>query len=72
MFARTQTLTCSPRARRASSLLSRIGMAFAVSRQRRALAQLDDAMLEDIGLTRSEAHREAERPAWDAPRHWML
>ena len=34
------------------------------SRQRRALAGLDDQMLRDIGITRVEAAREAEKPFW--------
>ncbi len=42
----------------------------ALTRQRRALAEMDDAQLMDIGLTRTEARREAERPFWDAPVHW--
>jgi len=42
----------------------------ALSKQRRSLADLDDALLKDIGLTREEAQREAERPLWDVPRHW--
>jgi uncharacterized protein YjiS (DUF1127 family) len=34
------------------------------SAQRRALAELDDARLRDIGLTRAEAQVEAARPFW--------
>ncbi|HYD65677.1 DUF1127 domain-containing protein [Azospirillum sp.] len=34
------------------------------ARQRQALAKLDDALLRDIGLTRAEARREAEKPIW--------
>jgi uncharacterized protein YjiS (DUF1127 family) len=34
------------------------------SRQRRALAQLDDRLLRDIGLTRDEAQRESSSPFW--------
>lgn len=34
-------------------------------RQRNHLSQLDDAALEDIGLTRAEAQAEARRPIWD-------
>ena len=34
------------------------------ARQRRALAGLDDQMLRDIGITRVEAAREAEKPFW--------
>ena len=36
------------------------------SRQRRALDELDDHLLRDIGLTRYEARREATRPFWQA------
>ncbi len=36
-------------------------------RQRRALARLDDAALDDIGLSRDEALRESRRPFWDLP-----
>ena len=34
------------------------------SRQRRALAELDDRMLRDIIVTRSQAEREAAKPFW--------
>jgi uncharacterized protein YjiS (DUF1127 family) len=34
------------------------------SAQRRALADLDDERLRDIGLTRAEARIEAARPFW--------
>ena len=36
------------------------------SRQRRALAELDDRILCDIGVTRSQAQREAAKPFWSA------
>jgi uncharacterized protein YjiS (DUF1127 family) len=36
------------------------------SRQRRALAQLNDFDLRDIGLTRSDAAGEAAKPFWRA------
>ena len=34
------------------------------ARQRRALAQLDDRLLHDIGLTRNQAAGEAGKPFW--------
>ena len=40
-----------------------------VMRQRRALARLSDAQLEDLGLTREDALEEAARPFWDLPGH---
>lgn len=42
----------------------------ALARSRRTLRRLDDHLLRDIGLTRSEAEAEAARPVWDAPLHW--
>lgn len=33
-------------------------------RQRKQLAQLDDRLLSDIGISRSQAHREYSRPFW--------
>jgi uncharacterized protein YjiS (DUF1127 family) len=34
------------------------------SRQWRALAELDDRLLRDIGLTRDQARRECANPIW--------
>jgi uncharacterized protein YjiS (DUF1127 family) len=34
------------------------------SRQRRALAELDDRLLSDIGLTRDQARHECANPFW--------
>ena len=39
-------------------------------RQRRALAELDDRTLDDIGVSRRAALDEAERPFWDVPANW--
>jgi len=36
----------------------------AVSRQRRELHNMSDFMLKDIGLSRTDADREASRPFW--------
>ncbi|MDA8747920.1 DUF1127 domain-containing protein [Litoreibacter sp.] len=61
-------------AARTSPRLSRRGKGFLgyldLYRQRRALAALDDTQLLDLGLTRDEALREANRSIWDAPNHW--
>ena len=35
-----------------------------LARQRRALLALNEHMLEDIGISRAEAEREASRPFW--------
>jgi len=42
-------------------------VAFAVARERRELASLDDRMLKDIGLSRSVAEREIVRKFFDLP-----
>ncbi|MGE8392665.1 MAG: DUF1127 domain-containing protein [Pseudomonas sp.] len=36
-------------------------------RERRELARLSDAALDDIGLSRADILREVERPFWDDP-----
>ena len=36
------------------------------ARQRRRLAELDDRMLRDIGLSRADVGREVEKPFWMA------
>lgn len=43
----------------------------AVARSRKALANLDDAALTDLGLTKSQAKVESSRSAWDAPSNWI-
>ena len=40
-----------------------------VARQRRGLLALDDKALEDVGISRSDARREAKRYFWDLPEH---
>ena len=53
-----------------ASILKTVAHLVAVHRQRKALAHMDDAALEDIGISRAEADREAKRPIWDAPETW--
>jgi len=43
---------------------NRIAMWHERSRQRRALMKLDDRMLQDIGIGRSDADVEARKPFW--------
>jgi uncharacterized protein YjiS (DUF1127 family) len=54
------------RARRMTGpgLLRLIGWWIERSRQRRALSELDDERLDDIGVTRTEAEREFAKPFW--------
>jgi uncharacterized protein YjiS (DUF1127 family) len=42
----------------------------ALRRQRNRLLDLDARMLDDIGVTPSEAMREARRLMWDVPDRW--
>lgn len=67
---RVLTLSALPQPRR-QGLLSLIVAAAALRRQRRDLGALDEHLLRDVGLTRGEALREADRPVWDAPGHWL-
>ncbi len=67
MFSQTRRTVSSARRK---GLIARILDALALTRQRRALAELDDALLADLGLTREEAEAEARRSGWDAPPHW--
>jgi uncharacterized protein YjiS (DUF1127 family) len=49
---------------RIARVLSRISRAFERSRQRRALVDLSDAMLHDLGLSRDDVARETKKPFW--------
>lgn len=46
------------------ALATRADACLARSRQRRALAELDDRLLRDIGLTAYDVTREASKPFW--------
>lgn len=53
-----------------TSVLGRIGAAFALYRQRRQLAELDAHMRTDLGLTEGDVLRETSRSVWDVPTGW--
>lgn len=59
-----------PAARRRPGLLARVRAALALRRQRHHLPDLSDHLLDDIGITREMAEREASRPIWDVPHTW--
>ncbi|WP_297772492.1 DUF1127 domain-containing protein [uncultured Roseovarius sp.] len=59
------TLTCSHSHRGV-----RLADVISVWHQRRALRSLDDAALEDLGLTRREAWAESRRAFWDLPQRF--
>lgn len=39
-----------------------------IARERRELRRLSEALAKDIGISRAEAEREADRPFWDYER----
>jgi len=49
---------------RLSALLKRLKEYSDASRQRRQLAQLPDYLLKDIGISRADALKEADKPFW--------
>ncbi len=49
----------------------RIARLIALQKERRQLADLDQHLLDDIGIDRHKALAEAERPVWDAPGAWF-
>ena len=57
MLAASHALNPATLGRRALALLAR-------QRSRAALAQMDDRLLADIGLTREQARAEAAKPFW--------
>lgn len=67
MFSQTRRLAVPGRR---AGLATRLMAALSLGRQRRALEQLDDSLLDDIGLTRADAALEAARAAWDVPANW--
>lgn len=66
----TRTLPASPRRQSLRQMWTTLLHRAAMARSRRRLAQLDDHILRDIGVTRHEAEAEAGLPAWDVPAHW--
>lgn len=54
----------------APSMVSRILQARTLARQRKALAQLDETRLNDLGLTRADVAKETSLTVWDVPQGW--
>ncbi len=49
-----------------TGLLKLVNFWIDVAKQRRALAEMSDEQLRDIGIARHQAQAEAARPFWDA------
>lgn len=69
MSACIEALPATHAKRRGPALLARIALAWRAVVTRRQLAEMDDRMLSDIGISRADALNEAARAPWDiAPR----
>lgn len=53
------------------SLLGWLTASLAVRRSRSQLARLDARLLDDVGIAKNVAQKEANRPVWDVPSHWI-
>lgn len=51
--------------------LATVLRARALRRSRRALGFLDPRLMRDAGIDVEAAQREAARPFWDVPEHWI-
>lgn len=67
----TSMHTNAPIGTNAQSVLAWIRGAIATRAERRRLAELDDSRLADLGLNYRQARREARKPVWDVPSHWL-
>ncbi|AVL54594.1 DUF1127 domain-containing protein [Roseobacter denitrificans] len=56
--------------RGAGSVQLALSTRLALWKSRRALAKLDDRALNDVGISRAEADREAQLTVWDVPAAW--
>lgn len=62
----------NPPVRRRAGVLTWITKRLALFSERRRLSDLPDHILDDIGVSRRDAEREAKRDIWDVPSHWKL
>ena len=67
MHTITATHHVPHRSRKVLNPLEWITAAVATHRQRLLLNELDDHMLDDIGIDPATARKEAKRPFWDLP-----
>lgn len=71
MNSRTAILATRTAAPRKAGILSRLLTALSIMNERRRLAELDTHALRDLGLSRKEVEKEAQRKIWDAPNRWL-
>jgi len=68
--ANTQGILSGAVSARPTGLLKTIVDKVQLHKERRTLASLDAAALQDIGVTKFDALSEASRSVWDAPDYW--
>ncbi len=51
-------------------VVARLLALLSLDAERHSLRSLDDHLLDDIGVSRSAAEKEANRPFWDVPANW--
>lgn len=71
MSVATTRTHSAARAHRGPGFLVWLRLALAARRQRRALSALPPERLRDIGISAEAARREAEKPIWNVPAHWL-
>ena len=69
-LSRGCTITAANKSRFSLGGMSLLSL-LTLNRQRRQLAELDDAALTDMGITRAQAQQEAARPMWQVPHSWL-
>ncbi|MBI1218243.1 MAG: DUF1127 domain-containing protein [Rhodobacteraceae bacterium] len=55
---------------RKMGVFARLMAAQRLHRELSALSKLEDRLLDDVGLSRSDAMAQVQRPFWDVPAHW--
>ncbi|OOY31347.1 DUF1127 domain-containing protein [Thioclava sp. F36-6] len=69
-LTRRNAASCAPARPARQGFFATLARMAAYHRSRRALERLDSRLLDDLGLSETEAAFEARRRIWDAPDHW--
>ena len=67
----SDTSHCRPLKARKTGILARLVAWNRLWMARQTLKDLEPHLLDDIGVTRKDAEKEARRPSWDAPDQWL-
>ncbi len=52
--------------------VAKLGGLLAFWRSRKALSDLDETLLADVGLSRDDVRHEMHRSPWDVPSNWRI